>query len=119
MQLWQTRRHWEKFARSDPMWAVLTHADKAGRRWQPEEFFATGRADVGAALALVHARYPALRHRHALDFGSGVGRLTQALGDHFERVTSVDIAENMLALARSHNPRRLRPQRPARPRVPP
>ena len=103
MNLWQTRRHWEKFARTDPLWAVLTHAEKSGNQWDLAPFFETGRHDVAADLAAVRALHPGLRLGHALDFGCGVGRLTQALADHFARVTGVDIAAGMLALARQHN----------------
>ena len=103
MKLWQTRRHWEKFARTDPLWAVLAAPDKSGNRWDIEDFFATGRAEVAKNLADVRARCPALRLGHALDFGCGVGRLTQALAMHFEQVMGVDISARMLELARRHN----------------
>lgn len=103
MNLWQTRRHWEKFARTDPLWAVLTSPDKAGNRWQLDEFFATGLRETDAALARVLGHCPALRRGHALDFGCGVGRLTQGLAAHFDRVTGVDISANMLDLAQQHN----------------
>lgn len=103
MKLWQTRRHWEKFARTDPMWAVLSHGDKTGNRWDAAEFFATGRGTIEAELARVRARYPALKLGHALDFGCGVGRLTQALATQFARVTGVDISAKMIELAREHN----------------
>jgi 2-polyprenyl-3-methyl-5-hydroxy-6-metoxy-1,4-benzoquinol methylase len=103
MKLWQTRRHWEKFARTDPMWAVLTDPEKAGNRWTRDEFFATGRQEVDAIMARVKALYPALREGAAFDFGCGVGRLTQGLAAHFERATGVDISERMIELARTYN----------------
>jgi len=102
-QLWQTRRHWEKLARTDPLWAVLTHPDKAGQRWRIDDFFATGRDNVAADLAAVRILHPGLRRRHALDFGCGVGRLTQALAGNFDQVTGVDISTQMLAIAELHN----------------
>lgn len=103
MKLWLTRRHWEKFARTDPMWAVLTVPGKARNRWDVDEFFLTGRHDVDASLDHVHAHYPQLRRGRALDFGCGVGRLTQALALHFDAVTGVDISAPMLEHARAHN----------------
>jgi SAM-dependent methyltransferase len=106
MKLWQTRRHWEKFARTDPLWAVLTAPDKTNRRWDHAEFFATGRATIEGELARVRAIAPRLRFGHALDFGCGVGRLTQALAQDFARVTGVDISTQMVALARAYNPPR-------------
>jgi 2-polyprenyl-3-methyl-5-hydroxy-6-metoxy-1,4-benzoquinol methylase len=103
MRLSQTRRHWNRLARTDPLWAVLTEPGKRGNRWQVDEFFANGRHIVAAELAGVRARYPALRTGTALDFGCGVGRLSQALAGHFQSVTGIDISEQMLALARTHN----------------
>ena len=103
MRLWRTRRHWNRLARRDPFWAVLTAPDKQSNRWEIEEFFATGARCVDAEIEQVRAGYPALRHGTALDFGCGVGRLTQALARHFDQVTGVDISEEMLALARRFN----------------
>lgn len=105
MKLWQTRRHWEKFARTDPLWAVLTAPDKSGNRWALDEFFATGEHDVATALAAIRRHHPALARGHALDFGCGVGRLTQALALEFDHVTGVDLAADMLTHARRHNRR--------------
>ena len=42
-------------------------------------------------------------HRRALDFGCGVGRLTQALADYVDHAVGVDIAPSMIELARRHN----------------
>ncbi|MCK4583167.1 class I SAM-dependent methyltransferase, partial [Candidatus Bathyarchaeota archaeon] len=39
----------------------------------------------------------------ALDFGCGVGRLTQSLADHYEEVVGVDIAPSMIELAEEMN----------------
>lgn len=103
MNLRLTRRHWNELARRDPLWAVLTAPDKAGNRWQLDEFFADGRRTVAAELAGVRAHYPGFRQGSALDFGCGVGRLSQALAEHFDRVVGVDLSEEMLAQARAHN----------------
>lgn len=103
MKLWQTRRHWEKFARTDPMWAVLAHEDKTGNRWKPADFFATGRTTIDAEIARVRACYPELQRGRALDFGCGIGRLSQALAVHFDEVTGIDISAGMIALAQQYN----------------
>src|SRR5690606_11991514 len=39
----------------------------------------------------------------ALDFGCGVGRLTQALGKHFDKAIGVDIAASMIKQAKELN----------------
>jgi ubiquinone/menaquinone biosynthesis C-methylase UbiE len=46
---------------------------------------------------------PSLQRRKALDFGCGVGRLTQPLACHFEEVTGVDISQSMIELAKRYN----------------
>lgn len=103
MRLHRTKKHWDEFARSDPFWAVLTDDDKKGNRWQIEEFFATGVRTVDAELQGVRTHCPDLKRGAALDFGCGVGRLTQALARHFDRVTGVDISAEMLTHARRFN----------------
>jgi 2-polyprenyl-3-methyl-5-hydroxy-6-metoxy-1,4-benzoquinol methylase len=103
VRLSQTKKHWDKFARTDPYWAVLTAADKRGNQWKVDEFFRTGVESVDAEIKGVVMHYPGLRFGSALDFGCGVGRLSQALARHFSRVVGVDISEEMLRLARVHN----------------
>lgn len=41
----------------------------------------------------------------ALDMGCGSGLLTHALADHYQQVIGIDIADHMLAIARSKRPR--------------
>jgi hypothetical protein len=33
MRLWQVRQHGDLFARTEPLWAVLTTPGKEGNRW--------------------------------------------------------------------------------------
>jgi ubiquinone/menaquinone biosynthesis C-methylase UbiE len=103
MKLRLTRRNWNRFAKADPLWAILTAPDKTERRWKMDEFFATGRTTIETQLEWIHRYAPSLRGERALDFGCGVGRLSQALAEHFREVDGVDIAEQMLALAAKHN----------------
>lgn len=103
MRLWHTKTVWEKLAKEDPYWAVLTDPDKAGNKWQLEEFFATGRETVDRDLETIRKTVTLPEAGRALDFGCGVGRLTQALATHFETVVGVDVAAPMIELAREHN----------------
>jgi ubiquinone/menaquinone biosynthesis C-methylase UbiE len=105
MRLWQLRRHWDALAREDPFFAVLTDPDKQGNKWALAEFFSTGVAEVEGDLARLRVLAPGFSGRAALDFGCGAGRLTQALGAHFKKVTGVDISGHMVDLARGHNAR--------------
>jgi SAM-dependent methyltransferase len=93
---------WNTLGLRDPLGAVLTKPSTASA-WDVEEFFATGRSDVDRLMRDVAGRAPGLSTRRALDFGCGVGRLTQALANHFAEVRGVDVAESMIARARQEN----------------
>lgn len=94
---------WDALGKEDAMWAVLTHPEKAGGRWDPAEFFATGVAEIDATFADLGRLGLAVTPGTALDFGCGVGRLSQALAARFERVIGMDVAPSMIALARRHD----------------
>lgn len=94
---------WEQFAHADPLWAILSDPSKRGRRWEVEPFFETGRREVSLVLyQLAQLGHPPAREA-AFDFGCGVGRLSQALAEHFDSVTAVDISTRMIELARGLN----------------
>jgi ubiquinone/menaquinone biosynthesis C-methylase UbiE len=97
------RKHWDQFGSSDPLWAILTHPDRKDSRWDIREFFETGVWEIGRSLEQVGALHPGLRKRRALDFGCGVGRLTQPLAQHFEQVWGVDISDSMIQQANDYN----------------
>ena len=97
------RKHWDLFASRDPLWAILTHPDRKGSRWDTREFFQTGVWEIERSLEQVTALHPSLRKGRALDFGCGVGRLTQALAGHFEQVYGVDISASMIQQACDYN----------------
>ena len=84
------------------MWVILTADGKQGR-WSEDEFFQSGRDEIARVLALLHDRGLSPRFGTALDFGSGLGRLTQALAAHFQHVHGVDISTKMITMARDKN----------------
>ena len=94
------RRVWQTLGREDPLWAVLSHADKRGGRWQADEFLATGRAEIDTQMHLLAARGLPAGRALALDFGCGAGRLSRALAAHFEHVVGVDVSSSMIETAR-------------------
>lgn len=90
---------------ADPLAAILPVAGQADPQWKAGEFFATGVEEIREVMACADAlRLPASRKK-ALDFGCGVGRLTQALAAHFDEVLGVDISPVMIELANRHNRR--------------
>jgi len=95
---------WNGLAEVDHMWAVLMKPGCEHNRWDARAFFETGRADIVHVLhKTCHLPFP-LRRGRALDFGCGVGRLSQALAVYFDRVDGVDIAPAMIRQARAFNP---------------
>ena len=103
MNLHDLQRHWDAFGQQDPMWAILTDPARKGRRWTPDAFFATGVAEIAAHISEAAALGLPVHRRSALDFGCGLGRLTQALAAHAEHVLGLDVAPSMVAQARAFN----------------
>ena len=95
--------YWEKQAKSDPLWAILSDPAKKGRKWNPKDFFETGQREISILMFRLKSLKIDVSRTKALDFGCGIGRLTQALAGHFERVTGVDVSETMIRLANRFN----------------
>ncbi|PVZ09546.1 class I SAM-dependent methyltransferase [Actinomycetospora cinnamomea] len=94
-------RTWTRLGEEDPMWAVLTDAEKSGGRWQVEDFLSTGVVEIEAVLARLHELGVSPSRDRALDFGCGAGRLSHGLARAgFEEVLGLDISPTMLASAR-------------------
>jgi SAM-dependent methyltransferase len=104
MELAEVQKHWDALGRTDPLWAILTVPTKRYGGWDLAEFFASGEREIAGVLREAGALgLPLTRRRRALDFGCGVGRLTQALCGHFETCDGVDIAPSMIEQARRYN----------------
>src|SRR5438045_851264 len=103
MDLDKLQRNWDEFGRRDPLWAILTAPGKENDGWDVDEFFDTGETEIASTLE--HARRLGLPTTWAvaLDFGCGVGRLTQALARRFGKCHAVDIAPSMIEAARRYN----------------
>lgn len=103
MELAALRRHWERLGRRDPFWAALTHRDKADGGWDAEAFYRSGSRELAAVLQRAERLGITVLRRRALDFGSGAGRITQAMAGEFVRTDGVDISRSMLAVAGRYN----------------
>jgi ubiquinone/menaquinone biosynthesis C-methylase UbiE len=95
--------NWEKFAKSDPLWAILSKPGTKGNKWNVDAFFETGRTEIAGVMKQVNEFLPTLSKRRALDFGCGVGRLSRALAGIFNETYGVDISPTMIDLARKFN----------------
>lgn len=95
---------WEKNAKEDPLWSILTDPNKRNK-WDLNDFFATGEKFIDEIIDHGHLVGVHLGHKDkvALDFGCGVGRLTQALANHYGKVIGVDISPTMVELAILYN----------------
>jgi ubiquinone/menaquinone biosynthesis C-methylase UbiE len=97
------QRNWDELGRTDPLWAVLTAPCKRGGGWDLGEFLQTGVETVDALMRYIEGLGVGVGRGRALDFGCGVGRLTQPLARYFEEVEGVDIAPSMVELAERYN----------------
>jgi 2-polyprenyl-3-methyl-5-hydroxy-6-metoxy-1,4-benzoquinol methylase len=94
---------WDALGRVDPMWAILSDPRKVGGRWSLREFFETGAREIDEVFSYLSNLGIAVHPGSALDFGCGIGRLTQPLADRFREVHGVDIAPSMIEAADAHN----------------
>jgi len=103
MDIWKLQENWECLAKTDPLWSILSDPEKKGGRWQLPEFFKTGEEEIAGLMSYLESLRIKIAHRKALDFGCGIGRLTQPLANFFDDVYGVDIAPTMIALANKYN----------------
>jgi 2-polyprenyl-3-methyl-5-hydroxy-6-metoxy-1,4-benzoquinol methylase len=101
LEYWQ--KNWDQLGKDDPLWAILTLPGKENRQWDPVEFFETGRTEITSVLQRLSSLGISCPGGRALDFGCGVGRLSQALAEHFAEVHGVDISPSMIEQAHRFN----------------
>ena len=103
MDLEKLKENWNEWGKRDPLWGVLTWSDKKNNKWEPVEFFKTGKKEIADLFKYLRSKNIQVLKGHALDFGCGVGRLTQSLASEFTQVAGVDIAASMIAAANEYN----------------
>jgi len=99
----QLKKNWEEFAKKDPLWSILPIPEKKNNRWKIEELFETGHNEICSVMEYIEHLNLKINYHRALDFGCGVGRLTQALCEYFDDCVGIDISFPMLQLAEEHN----------------
>jgi SAM-dependent methyltransferase len=102
-ELERLRRVWNQLGAEDPLWAILSDPTRRGGRWNIDEFFAAGEAEIAGVEALCAPLARPRQRRVAVDFGCGVGRLSRALAARYAEVIGVDISPSMLDQARALN----------------
>lgn len=103
MGLDDLQKNWDAYGKEDPMWAILTVPEKKGGKWDPEEFFKNGEEEISKRMTELKSQHISLTYGRALDFGCGVGRLTQGLCLYFDECHGVDIAPSMIEAAQKYN----------------
>lgn len=99
----RNRDQWTRLGATDPLWAILTHEDKRGNQWDEKDFFGWGRFHAEVALKEIRALRPDFAIGDGLDFGCGVGRLTQAFAPNARSMTGVDVSAPMIEKAETFN----------------
>ena len=96
----ENMRDWDYLAEKDALWAILTDASKANGKWDIAEFMATGDAEIETVMDhLARINCTPMTNGSALDFGCGVGRLTQSIATRFTSCIGVDISRQMIQRA--------------------
>lgn len=103
MDLDELKKNWDGLAKEDPLWAILSDPAKKGGQWDEADFFDTGKINIKGLIQRVRALKIDGPTRRALDFGCGVGRLTQALCGYYEESHGVDISATMVQMAMQKN----------------
>lgn len=105
MNLKTLQKNWRKFGQTDPLWSILSLSNRRGNKWDMAEFWATGEREVENLIAYLQSLGLQLPTGQTLDFGCGIGRVTQPLIPYFEVCYGLDIAPSMIELARQYNRR--------------
>jgi 2-polyprenyl-3-methyl-5-hydroxy-6-metoxy-1,4-benzoquinol methylase len=99
----KTMSEWERLARQEPWFSVLTHDEFHGLDLADdvrERFFASGESYTASLFEKIHRFIdPQFRPSRVLDFGCGVARVAIPLSRRADEVTAVDVAPTMLDLA--------------------
>jgi len=109
--LLEIQKNWDELGKTDPLYAIKVGITKEGGEWESkeggkwdlQEFFQTGIDEIDSIMKDIDQLNLKLHYNTALDFGCGVGRLTQALPKYFDTVDGIDIAPSMIELANSYN----------------
>jgi len=102
MSLDELQRNWHELGQDAPLETILCPS-VPGQKWDIDAFFASGEAEVAQLVDYLNSQGLGLPKGSALDFGCGIGRVTQPLCRHFQMCYGVDIAPSILELARQHN----------------
>lgn len=96
-------RQWNDWAKADPLWAILRYKEYKGGAWPIDEFFASGKQETERTWTTLEKLHGVVNVTDVLDFGCGVGRLTQSWAGYAAHVVGIDIAPPMIEQANAFN----------------
>jgi SAM-dependent methyltransferase len=103
-----TDADWRHLGQSQPYWGVLASPDFRTEAITPEgvkAFYATGKAFIDEVARWLREATGSDPSGRALDFGCGVGRLSEAMTAYASQVTGLDVSPGMLEIARRRSSR--------------
>lgn len=110
----QTDQDWEEWGKSNPYFSVISDQKYLGKQITTvakQEFFASGKAHAKELFKAINGLVGnSFKPKTSLDFGCGVGRITQALADHCDSVVGIDVSPSMLKEAEANLPSKLKPR---------
>lgn len=102
---------WEEKAKENPLYGVMSEERFAESSGEPskeefEQFYARGREMVAKWIAPWVQETSATDEMKILEFGCGMGRLTNALADYHpaEKIAGIDISKTMVSHAKAQTP---------------
>jgi len=88
---------WDTLSSKNAMHYILTGKEN----WKKEDFFNKGKEHVDICIDFAK-KNTQLEFNKALDFGCGIGRLSENLKNHFEQVIGVDVSKKMIIKAKDN-----------------
>ena len=101
--LLKLQKDWDTLGKQDPLYAISTVKGKEGGKWDIQDFFQRGVDEIESIMNQKDLLNLKISYTRALDFGCGVGRVTQSLAKYFDHIDGVDISPSMIELANTYN----------------
>ena len=93
------KRDWDDLGLLDPLWAIAAVGKTQYGEWSLEDFLVSGDQEIDRVIADLCRLSLSVNYGTCLDFGCGIGRVSQVLSKHFQTCYGVDISEIMIAKA--------------------
>jgi ubiquinone/menaquinone biosynthesis C-methylase UbiE len=98
MNFKELEKNWTDFGKHNHMWAICTE----NKNWGKSDFFKTGTNEINDLFDYLSSNKIYFTKNTAVDFGCGIGRLTQALSEKFRKVIGIDISKPMIDKANQY-----------------